>query len=281
MVPIITSSEFLAKADFFIRKSRPVIINQLSPSFNPVLKTLQDLCHLAGDSEINVYFPKVGNTYDSRSKLEKKSVKLKDFYEYLSLNKNSNGLYTVGIPILSLRNSRITQDTELPIEYKRTLNIKKVFKTGLWIGGKTFSPLHFDDAENLCIQIQGCKKFLLIPPGFKGLYARSVFSGTSNISKIIDSIESPDLLEKFPKFKDVPKPLVVNLKPGEMLYIPYAWWHQVHSIDDINVAFNYWFLPSLTKSLKYPNQFFRVSASDFLLKSTNYFTKVMNKKHLI
>ena len=263
MVPVITGSEFLAKGNFFMKKNRPVIIDKLSPSFNPVLKTLQDLCHLAGDSEINAYFPKLGNTYGSRSKSEKKSVKLNDFYECLSFNKNRYELYAQGIPILSLRNSRITQDTELPIEYQRALNIKKILETNLWIGGKTVSPLHFDIAENLYLQIQGCKKFLLIPPGLKGLYAESPFSGTGHVSKIIDDIESSDLLEKFPKFKDVPKPLVVNLKPGEMLYIPCAWWHQVHSIDDINVAINYWFPPTLTKSLKYPNQLFRGLLTDF------------------
>ena len=40
-------------------------------------------------------------------------------------------------------------------------------------------------------------------------------------------------------------PFVVELNPGEMLYLPASWWHEVTSSspDNIHMAFNYWFYP--------------------------------------
>jgi hypothetical protein len=44
-------------------------------------------------------------------------------------------------------------------------------------------------------------------------------------------------------------PYIVNLNPGEMLYLPASWWHEVTSSssnsaqDHTHMAFNYWFYP--------------------------------------
>lgn len=41
-------------------------------------------------------------------------------------------------------------------------------------------------------------------------------------------------------------PFVVHLKPGEMLYLPASWWHEVTSSssdEPTHMAFNYWFYP--------------------------------------
>lgn len=31
-----------------------------------------------------------------------------------------------------------------------------------------------------------------------------------------------------------------SLKPGECLFIPKGWWHQVYSFGALNIAINYW-----------------------------------------
>lgn len=55
----------------------------------------------------------------------------------------------------------------------------------------------------------------------------------------------------FPGFLDTPK-LTVWLKPGEMLYLPTGWFHEVSSFgnetvkrnrDKVHIALNYWFVP--------------------------------------
>jgi hypothetical protein len=49
-------------------------------------------------------------------------------------------------------------------------------------------------------------------------------------SEIAD-LEDPRLsLAQFPRLADA-RFTVVNLMPGEMIFMPLAWWHQVRSID--------------------------------------------------
>ena len=42
-------------------------------------------------------------------------------------------------------------------------------------------------------------------------------------------------------------PFVVDINPGEMLYLPASWWHEVTSSSpeksNVHMAFNYWFYP--------------------------------------
>lgn len=64
--------------------------------------------------------------------------------------------------------------------------------------------------------------------------------------------------EHFPGFLDTPR-LTVWLKPGEMLYLPTGWFHEVSSFgcdtpnenkDNVHIALNYWFIPSNGDSLR-------------------------------
>lgn len=57
--------------------------------------------------------------------------------------------------------------------------------------------------------------------------------------------------ESFTKFdlSKLPSPFVMDIDPGEMLYLPASWWHEVtsSSLDNgksnVHMAFNYWFYP--------------------------------------
>jgi len=61
------------------------------------------------------------------------------------------------------------------------------------------------------------------------------------------SIDS-DSSAKFDLSK-TPAPFVVDIDPGEMLYLPASWWHEVtsssadNSKSNVHMAFNYWFYP--------------------------------------
>lgn len=60
----------------------------------------------------------------------------------------------------------------------------------------------------------------------------------------------------YPNLQKTPQPYVVNLKAGEMLYLPASWWHEVTSTsagdDDVHMAFNYWFYPPTGKTFEEP-----------------------------
>lgn len=71
------------------------------------------------------------------------------------------------------------------------------------------------------------------------LYPYSSRSTLAHFSRV--DIEQPDFT-RYPKFKNA-KPMEFTLEPGEMLYLPPFWWHQVESLEPaISVSF-WWALP--------------------------------------
>jgi hypothetical protein len=54
------------------------------------------------------------------------------------------------------------------------------------------------------------------------------------------NFEYPDF-KKFPKFRDAIKSAeVAELEPGDAIFIPSMWWHQVDSLSVFNTLINYW-----------------------------------------
>lgn len=95
-----------------------------------------------------------------------------------------------------------------------------------WIGaGGTFTPLHFDLTNNLLAQIVGHKQLILVPPSeTRKLYHRQhVFSDVRDLT-------DPEQLLKYPLAESA-RSFDVDLGPGDLLYIPVGWWHQVVSLD--------------------------------------------------
>ena len=109
--------------------------------------------------------------------------------------------------------------------------------TRLWIGpAGTSAPLHRDVAENIYFQLVGRKRFFLYPPAFTPwLYSHPLRSALPNYSRF--DPEAPDY-DRFPLSRDV-QPLEVILEPGDAMYLPSRWWHQVRSLD-VSVSFNFW-----------------------------------------
>jgi hypothetical protein len=97
----------------------------------------------------------------------------------------------------------------------------------MWIGpAGTLTPLHHDLTNNLIVQLVGRKRLKIIPASEVGKIYNfyHVFSGISDL-------EDPDLdFARFPRLAEARVHEVV-LEPGEILFMPLAWWHQVRSLD--------------------------------------------------
>ncbi|HZP87064.1 MAG TPA: cupin-like domain-containing protein [Burkholderiales bacterium] len=93
-----------------------------------------------------------------------------------------------------------------------------------WFGpAGTVTPLHYDEHSILLAQIYGRKKFLFVPPfDTDKLYPRHRFYSA------VDP-EWPDL-KRYPAFAQA-SVAAVEVAPGDLLFIPVAWWHWARALS--------------------------------------------------
>jgi hypothetical protein len=96
----------------------------------------------------------------------------------------------------------------------------------MWIGGAgTFTPLHHDLTNNLLLQIVGRKRVLMVAPNA----TPRLYNDHHVYSQIRDLLE-PGIVAHFPKLEGLYVHQII-LNPGDALFIPLGWWHQVTSLD--------------------------------------------------
>jgi hypothetical protein len=126
-------------------------------------------------------------------------------------------------------------DAEELFDYQHSLNA-----ANLWISHRgVFTQSHFDELENFNIALEGRKRFILLPPGFREYYPRSVLRGFGDKSRAfdfgdVDPARFPRLAAKLAQRREL------TLEAGQMLYLPLGWWHQAESLDEMNINMNFW-----------------------------------------
>ncbi len=114
-------------------------------------------------------------------------------------------------------------------------------RVSVWIGGTTTATCHFDALDNIACCVAGKRRFTLFPPDqISNLYPGPLEpTPGGQVISLVD-FRNPDF-QKFPRFKDaLLTARVVELEPGDALYIPSMWWHHVESLAPYNVLVNYW-----------------------------------------
>jgi lysine-specific demethylase 8/hypoxia-inducible factor 1-alpha inhibitor (HIF hydroxylase) len=109
----------------------------------------------------------------------------------------------------------------------------------LWLGvGGHTTCLHCDAFDGILIQLIGMKRILLFPPQqLPNLYAFPISSHLWAGSKRRASYsqvypEQPDF-DSFPRFRAaLQQKSEVILNPGDVLFIPVGWWHEVISVGE-------------------------------------------------
>ncbi|MBU1346439.1 MAG: cupin-like domain-containing protein [Alphaproteobacteria bacterium] len=111
----------------------------------------------------------------------------------------------------------------------------------LWIGNASTVSTHYDLSDNLACVVAGRRRFTLFPPDqLKNLYVGPLdFTLAGQPVSMVD-LRAPDL-ERFPRFAEaMDHAVTAELEPGDVLYIPPLWWHQVEALSPLNLLVNYW-----------------------------------------
>jgi hypothetical protein len=111
----------------------------------------------------------------------------------------------------------------------------------IWVGNTLTVQPHFDLSSNIACVVGGRRRFTLFPPEqLPNLYVGPFEFTVSGLPISMVSLKNPDL-ERFPRFAEaLAASQSAELGPGDALYIPYGWWHQVESLSPFNVLVNYW-----------------------------------------
>ena len=111
----------------------------------------------------------------------------------------------------------------------------------LWIGNRTVAATHYDSSHNLACCLVGRRRFTLFPPDQVGNLYPGPMAPTPG-GQVVSMVDpaAPDL-NRYPHFADALDACeIADLEPGDALFYPALWWHQVEALDDFNIMMNYW-----------------------------------------
>ena len=111
----------------------------------------------------------------------------------------------------------------------------------LWLGNASFVSAHYDTFDNAACVVAGSRRFTLYrPEAISNLYPGPIdFTMAGPPVGLAVGSEAGD--PRYPRFEAVrDQALVAELQPGDALYLPKLWWHQVEATDSLNMLVNYW-----------------------------------------
>ncbi len=115
----------------------------------------------------------------------------------------------------------------------------------LWLGNRTRVSAHFDVPDNLACVVAGRRRFTLFPPEqMANLYIGPLDHTPAGQAISLVDVKHPDLA-RFPRFAQaLEQAQIVELEPGDAIFIPSLWWHAVESLDPISALVNFWWRQS-------------------------------------
>ncbi len=116
----------------------------------------------------------------------------------------------------------------------------------LWIGNRATVPAHFDDSHNIACVAAGRRRFTLLPPQCAPLLYLGPpdYAPTPAPMSVVPDLHQADPAQ-FPLVAEaLAQAHVAELVPGDAIYIPPLWFHQVQALaPHLNILMNYWWRP--------------------------------------
>mgnify|MGYP003110770575 CR=1 FL=1 len=115
----------------------------------------------------------------------------------------------------------------------------------IWIGNSSRVSAHYDGSSNIAAVVAGTRRFILFPPEqAENLYVGPFdFTMAGQPTSMVD-LDAPDLA-RYPRFARAMEAMqMADLAPGDALFVPSFWWHEVRATGPLNVLVNYWWAES-------------------------------------
>jgi len=110
-----------------------------------------------------------------------------------------------------------------------------------WLGNALTVPVHHDHPYNLACVVAGRRRFTLFAPEQVGNLYIGPLEHTPSGAPISVVHPNPPDLERYPRYRDaLASARVADMEPGDALYIPPLWFHQVEALEKVNLLINYW-----------------------------------------
>jgi hypothetical protein len=115
------------------------------------------------------------------------------------------------------------------------------YSKDLWFGdARNMTPIHFDAVDNFVVPVFGTKTFYLYPKDdFPFIYPHNLKTkGRFNFSQCVSHLF--DSNKNYPSCLNA-KSYAVIIDPGDILYIPKGWWHEVFTHEKRSASLTYFF----------------------------------------
>jgi hypothetical protein len=233
----VTREEFLEK---YYSTNTPVILTNMMDDWKAMSSWCPEyLKSQYGDVEVEIQSNRNSDpNYEINKENHKRIIKLAQYVDHVVTSGETNDYYMVA------NNSNLERE-----ELKSLLNDINMLpelldssdtkgKVFFWFGPVgTITPLHHDTANLMMAQVYGRKRWRVISPDDTSFLYNYI-----GVFSAVD-LENPDY-DKYPLFKNV-NVMEAILEPGEIIFIPLGWWHQVKALDiSISLSFTNFVFPN-------------------------------------
>jgi hypothetical protein len=221
---------------------RPLVLTDVASDWPAMQRwSPQDLKQRFGHLLVEIQAERSGDELYEMNKLRhRKQVRLADFVDRVLAMGASNDEYLTANNELLRRPEfapLLADIGSLPAVCDRA---RLAERSSFWFGpAGTVTPLHHDTLMLFHTQVVGRKRWRLVSP----LETPRLYNHYEMYSAVnLDAVD----LNRHPDFAAVTV-LDVVVEPGETMFLPLAWWHQVSSLD-VSLSFSY-------SNLDVPNEY--------------------------